>query len=182
MTTLKYDKFCNSNPYNANREIYLLEFIKLKKMEKKNRLESEIWIILKNQKVPEYSPDVYSIIFRLKRISASANLGSGLDWVESIKKLSIYNSILAPAVGHSSADAFLQIIEPLANVTDNKATAEHQDYTITPILSSNQARIVEIGNSKFNFSAESFDQIRREIAEAILFFERNQPRVDKITS
>jgi hypothetical protein len=155
-------------------------------MEKrKNRLESEIWIILKNQKVPEYSPDVYSIIFRLKRISASdPNLGRGLDWVKSIQKLSIYNSILAPAVGHSSADAFLQIIEPLVNdVTNNKATAEQQDYSVNPIISNNrESRIVEIGKNKFNFSAESFDQIRREIAEAILFFERNQSRVDKITS
>lgn len=129
-------------------------------MEKrKNRLESEIWIILKNQKVPEYSPDVYSIIFRLKRISASdPNLGQGLDWVKSIQKLSIYNSILA-------------------------VTAEQQDYSVNPIISNNrESRIVEIGKNKFNFSAESFDQIRREIAEAILFFERNQSRVDKITS
>ena len=147
-------------------------------MEKKNRLESEIRTILRTQSVSEHSLDIQRLIFRLRRITASADVHQQAEWATFIEEHYIYKDLILPAVAYNTENAklFMKIIEPLVKAYDDLEKSE-----VTRISSfSNDLRIIQINDVKFRLSIEAIDQIRCEAAEAILFFERNKTRVAKI--
>lgn len=111
-------------------------------MEKKNRLESEITIILRTQSVSEHSLDVHRLILRLRRITASADLHQQSEWATFIEESYIYKDLILPALAYNTENAklFMKIIEPLVKAYDSLEKSE-----ITRISSfSNDLRIIRM--------------------------------------